>query len=194
MAVSNTAPCRVLGAVLAGGGARRFGSDKALAPLHGRPLIDWVTSALLAQVDELVICGRNLPEVQSLTVRSLADRPRHDMGPLGGLCAALYDATQSGFDAVLTVGCDVLPVPLDLGDWLFGHSDNARHAVVVDGQHLIGLWPVALSPILDAHLEAADDLSLRAWIAKSGAITAASPTALFNINTPADLEQFSRRS
>ena len=189
MAVPNAAPFLLLGAVLAGGGARRFGSDKALARLHGRPLIEWVTAALSAQVDELVICGRELPDM-----RSLADRPRADRGPLGGLCAALHYAAQSGFVAVLSVGCDVLPVPPELAGWLYDQSDNARRAVVVEGQHLIGQWPVALASVLDAHLETADDLSLRAWITKSGAAPVTIPALLFNINTPADLERFSRHS
>ena len=187
MAVPTATPFRLLGAVLAGGGARRFGSDKAVARLHGRPLIDWVTIALSAQVDGLVICGRELPDIQSL-----ADRPRGDRGPLGGLCAALHYAAQSGFDAVLTVGCDVLPVPPELRRWLSDQSDSARRAVVVEGQHLFGLWPVALASVIDAHLEVADDLSIRAWITKSGAAPVTIPAVLFNINTPADLERFSR--
>ena len=37
---------RILGAILAGGQARRFGSNKALARLHGEPLIAHAARAL----------------------------------------------------------------------------------------------------------------------------------------------------
>ena len=174
---------RILGAVLAGGAARRFGSDKALALAHGVSLIDRVADGLRPQVAEMVLCGRALPGWQTLD-----DRPRAGLGPLGGLCAALHHAQGHGFDAVLSVASDVLPVPPELVRWLGAGADSG--AAVVAGQHLLGLWPTALAHRLDLHLAADDDLSLRTWIAACGAVPVAIPITMFNINTPADLVRF----
>jgi molybdopterin-guanine dinucleotide biosynthesis protein A len=50
-----------LGAIIAGGKATRFGSDKAAALLNGRPLIEHVADGLREQVDALIVCGRAWP-------------------------------------------------------------------------------------------------------------------------------------
>src|SRR3546814_13961187 len=81
---------RLLGAVLAGGRSSRFGSDKALAMLDGRTLLDHAAAALGAHVETVVICGRHVPGMTGL-----ADRPAADMGPLGGLNAALHQDRKS---------------------------------------------------------------------------------------------------
>ncbi|PXA92942.1 molybdenum cofactor guanylyltransferase, partial [Nostoc sp. 3335mG] len=62
---------RVLGAILAGGQSSRFGSDKALAELDGRILIDRVASAIQPQVDGLIVVGRIHPGLEAV-----ADRPK----------------------------------------------------------------------------------------------------------------------
>ena len=49
---------RVLGVVLAGGQSRRFGSDKALAEIAGRTLLDRAVATLARQVDTVVVAGR----------------------------------------------------------------------------------------------------------------------------------------
>ena len=56
---------RILGAVLAGGASSRFGSDKALALIGGRTLLDRAGSALRPFVAEVVAIGRpgGVPEV-----------------------------------------------------------------------------------------------------------------------------------
>lgn len=162
---------RLLGAILAGGQSRRFGSDKAAAMVGGRPLLDHVIDALAPQVAELIVVGRGV----------VADRPAPGLGPLGGLCAALDHALRHGFDAVLTAGCDVLPVPGDLAERL------ASGPAVIEGQPLFGLWPAALAPQLDAHLAGSADRSLRGWIAASGARQARLATPLHNLNTRDDL-------
>src|SRR3546814_20571783 len=81
---------RLLGAVLAGGRSSRFGSDKALAMLDGRTLLDHAAAALGAHVETVVICGRHVPGMTGL-----ADRPAADMGPLGGLNAATHQSRKS---------------------------------------------------------------------------------------------------
>lgn len=172
----------VLGAILAGGKSVRFGADKAAALVDGRALIDHVADALAPQVDALVLCGRTWPGLTSIV-----DRPAPDLGPLGGLCAALHHAADQGFDHVLTAGCDVLPVPADLRALLAGDG-----AATVVGQQLFGYWPAALAERLDAHLAAGTDRSIRGWIAACGARAVAIDTPLANLNTPADLDAYLR--
>ena len=92
----------VLGAVLAGGRSSRFGSDKALALLNGRTLLDHAIAAISPHIGQVVVCGR---------AGGLADRPQRDMGPLGGLNAALHHAVDHGFAGVLTTGCDMPVYP-----------------------------------------------------------------------------------
>lgn len=168
-----------LGAMIAGGKATRFGSDKAAALLNGRPLIEHVADGLRNQVDALIVCGREWPGMEWVS-----DTPFPDMGPLGGLNAALLYAQQNGFDAVLTAGCDVVPVPE------LPHTLPDGRAVYMDRHYLFGVWPVALAPVLDRHLRNQDDFSMRRWITISGAQAIATSDAFHNLNTPLELAQY----
>jgi molybdenum cofactor guanylyltransferase len=165
---------KLLGAIIAGGGSQRFDGDKAAALLNGKALIEHVSDALIPQVDAVVVCGRDWPGITSI-----ADRPAPDMGPLGGLCAALHHAADHGFDAVLTTGCDVLPVP-DL------RALVGPVAAVVEGQRLFGFWPVALAATLDAHQATHTDGSIRSWVTLSGARSVTCSVPFHNLNTRAD--------
>ena len=170
---------RRLGAIIAGGKATRFGSDKAAAYLNGRPLIEHIADGLREQVDALIVCGRAWPGMEWVE-----DSPFPDMGPLGGLNAAFLYAQKNGFDEVLTAGCDVVPVPelpRNLPD---------GHAVYMDGHYLFGVWPVALAPVLDRHLRNQEDLSMRRWITVSGAQAITTTDAFHNLNTPLELAQY----
>ncbi|MBO9715034.1 molybdenum cofactor guanylyltransferase [Sphingomonas sp.] len=169
---------RILGAVLAGGRATRFGSDKALALLDGASLLDHALRALAPWCEAVAICGREVPG--SL---SLADRPRPGMGPLGGLNAALHHAAAHGFAGVLATGCDMPRFPPEVARALIGEGPAA-----LEGQPLAGYWPATLAPVLDAHLAASDDRSIRAFLKLVGARAAAVPApSLPNVNAPADL-------
>lgn len=170
---------KLLGAIIAGGGSTRFGGDKAAALLDGRALIDHVGDALAPQVDALVVCGREWPNMATV-----ADQPAPDLGPLGGLSGALHHAEAHGFDAVLTAGCDVLPVP-DL------RALVGPVAAVVDGQWLFGFWPVGMRAMLEDHLAQNGDRSLRHWIAVSGARSVACADSFHNLNTRADFALYS---
>jgi molybdopterin-guanine dinucleotide biosynthesis protein A len=111
---------RLLGAILAGGRSRRFGSDKAEVMLNGRTLFAHVADALRPHCDALVVCGRTHHEMTSLE-----DRPHAGLGPLGGLCAALAFGKEAGFTAVLSAPCDVPDLPTDLYDRLSYKSGPA---------------------------------------------------------------------
>jgi molybdopterin-guanine dinucleotide biosynthesis protein A len=169
---------RLLGAVLAGGRSSRFGSDKALAELRGKPLLRHAAEALAAQCDSVIVCGRDWPDLVSVP-----DRPTPDLGPLGGLNAALHHAADNGFDAVLSVGCDTPLLPHDLADRLL----RAGEAAYLRGLPIIGLWPARLAAMLDTHLATTADRSLRAWSRLASAMPIEVDPPLANVNRPEDL-------
>lgn len=170
----------LLGALIAGGKGRRFGSDKGAALLNGVPLIDHVAAALALQVDAVVLCGR-----ESRTMTTLPDYPEPELGPLGGLCAALRHAQRNGFAAVLTAPCDLLPVP-DLSALTGGPP------AVIAGHYLLGYWPASLAEQLSDYLSDTPDRSMRGWMAATGAVQITCERPLYNFNTMADLETYSR--
>lgn len=174
---------RLLGAVLAGGRSSRFGSDKALAMLDGRTLLTHAAAAIGRHVETVVVCGR---QVEGMT--GLADRPAADMGPLGGLNAALHHALAEGYDAVLTTGCDVPVYPDGLAEALVGDG-----AAILKGQQLAGFWPASLASELDAHLAEENNRSIYGWLERIGARIVERPEfVLPNINRVEDLEELEK--
>ncbi len=168
----------VLGAIIAGGQSRRFGADKAVALLNGVALLDHVVAGLQPQVDAMIVCGRDWPGMVCVP-----DRPVADLGPLGGLAAALHYGAAHSYDVVLTAGCDVLPV------WV-PPSLTTEKPLHPEAHYVFGLWPTALSKQLDDYLRSPPDLSIRSWIAASGAKAVACDTVFHNLNTPDDLSRF----
>ncbi len=168
----------LLGAIIAGGEARRFGADKAVARLNGVALIDYVARALGRQTDALVVVGREWGALPSVL-----DRPRGGEGPLGGLNAALHFAHEQGHEAVLCAGCDTLPLPPDLGLRL------APGPAVVEGHWLMGYWPAMFAGQLERWLDDQPDRSIRGWMHACGARTVMVDAAFYNINTPEALAQ-----
>lgn len=167
---------RLLGAVLAGGQSRRFGSDKAMALLDGKPLIEHARAALAVHTEAIIICGGT---------GGIPDRPAPGLGPLGGINAAIHEAAARDFDAVLTCGCDVPVLPSDLAERLAGGGYLAEMPVV-------GLWRVGLAAGLDAWLAESDDRSVRCWANAAGVRRVTLGAPVVNLNTPADLAALSR--
>jgi molybdopterin-guanine dinucleotide biosynthesis protein A len=145
--------------------------------LDGIPLIDHAAEALRAHVDAIVLCGR-----EREGWRSLEDRPTSGLGPLGGIAAALHHATGNGYEAVLTIGCDMPNVPGDLMETLI----RSAPAYCRDAP-ILGCWPASLTTALDRHIAADPKRSIRGWAESISATAIASRRPLANINTPADL-------
>jgi molybdenum cofactor guanylyltransferase len=166
---------RLLGAVLAGGRATRFGGDKGAALLDGVALIDHAAQSLSPYVEEIVVCGRHWPGYARVD-----DRPSGGLGPLAGINAALHAA--AGYDAVVTIGGDMPQVPTALLDALT--AGGSRWCVEAP---IVGCWEVALAPLLDAHLAHGVDHSVRRWASLAGATRVAWGAPIVNVNTPAEL-------
>lgn len=147
--------------------------------LRGRPLIQHAISSLLAHVDTVVVCGRDI-----VNITCLVDLPGPDMGPLGGLNAALHHAAAHGYAGVLSLGCDMPLLPGDVARALIGNG-----AAIVQGQHLVGYWPAILANDLAEHLLSSKNRSIRGWLdrIRPRPVFLTGPP-LPNINTPLDLE------
>ncbi|HYC98689.1 molybdenum cofactor guanylyltransferase [Brevundimonas sp.] len=171
---------RILGAVLAGGRSSRFGSDKAVALFEHRSLLDHAIAALSDQVDTVVICGRDLSARPCLP-----DRPGPNLGPLGGLAAALRHAMDHGYEAVVSAGCDtpMLPADLVLRLQCAGPVSFLRELPVT------GLWPAAVSTDLDRFIVDSPSRAMRAWAASVRAVAVDLPRPIANINTVQDLRR-----
>lgn len=121
---------RLLGAVLAGGESRRFGSPKAHARLHGRPLWRLAADRLRAVCPRVVVVaddsgtflgradagvGNGVREtgadLETGTDVEVVEDRSPGMGPLGGVDAALALAANAGLDGVLVLAVDMPWVP-----------------------------------------------------------------------------------
>jgi len=93
--------------ILAGGMSSRFGSDKALAPVRGVPLLVRVVESLDGVARPITVVADRAGKYDHLGLRTLADR-RPGRGPLAGLETALSDCREPGF--VLFASCDRLGI------------------------------------------------------------------------------------
>lgn len=167
-----------IGAILAGGASRRFGSDKALAEMRGMPMIDHAARALSRHVDRVVVIGRDHPGLAGAP-----DRPQPGLGPLGGIAGALGYAADLGEPSVLTVACDVPFPPESLFEAL------RRPPCWCEDHPVFGHWPVSLMPELDAWLEKQADRSVRGFARATGTIPVRVADPITDVDTPEDLDR-----
>ena len=118
-----TAGRRVTGVVLAGGGSRRMGRDKALLQVAGRPLLELAAEKLSAVCAEVLVAdaGRAYPATGEAQVVSVPD------GPGAGPAAGILGAAQARPDQpLLVLACDLPNMTGELlahiaqepGDWV----------------------------------------------------------------------------
>ena len=180
---------RFSGAILAGGRARRFGSDKCRHAYRGRTLLEHALASLVEAADVMVV-GADAPE--GVRARSVPDL-RPGCGPLGGLHAALCAAR---FEWLAVTACDM--PHLDPGVWPFLLERAAGLAVVPEGpsgvEPLAGIYHRDLVPAVEARLDDArrslKDLVLEGpcRILPWSEVRATFPAEMFlNANRPEDL-------
>ena len=174
---------RLLGLVLAGGQSSRFGSDKALAEWQGATLLMRAVDQLSGWCDHVVIAGR-----EAGPAPCLPDWPQPGMGPLGGLAAALRLAADEGYDCVLSIGVDSPGLPETLPALL------APAPAYLAAQPVIGLWPAASAPVLEAMLLGDGSHAMRRFAEAIGARPVELDQPLTNVNRPEDLAALNRKT
>jgi molybdopterin-guanine dinucleotide biosynthesis protein A len=181
-----------LGAVLAGGRARRLGGAKATVRLAGRPLLHYPVQALQAVLDEVVVVAKPDTELPPVDVEVWCE-PAEPHHPLVGIVHAL---ACSGGRAVLVAAGD-LPflTPEVVRSLLDGPS---APAVIASGQRsgpqpLLGLYRPAAAALLAPAARAATAPARAAVLGIGAALVQVSEQALFNVNTARDLQQAASR-
>jgi molybdopterin-guanine dinucleotide biosynthesis protein A len=189
----------IVGVALAGGRSSRFGGEKAVARLHGRPLLQIVLDRLSGACDAVAVSAVAGSEAallaQVLGVRVLHDAPGAPSGPLAGLSAGLAWAQAQGAALLATLPCDLPLVPADLFDRLtvaLSAEDGGVFVRSRDGVHpLCAVLRAGLAADLSGRLASGEHPPVREWLADVGARELAfdDASAFLNVNTPKDLER-----
>jgi molybdenum cofactor guanylyltransferase len=182
---------RPVGAILAGGGGRRIGGDKAIVELHGRPLISYPLEAVrqaLGRVAILAKADTKLPYVSGVTVWIEPDPRRH---PLVGIMQALALAEGR---PVVVCGADLPFVSAQLINRLATAKPGRAPAVIAclqgEMQPLLGCYQGRALPLLSHDAQGATG-PLRETIQAIDPVLLEvdDPDELFDIDSPDDLLQ-----
>jgi molybdopterin-guanine dinucleotide biosynthesis protein A len=178
----------LLGAVLAGGESRRFGSDKAAALLGGKTLVERAAETLGRVFAEVVIVSSR---PQTIGAWPHVPDLRQGLGPLAGIEAALLRAKDVGYDGAFTLACDmplvdesaVRSVVAALGDgWAAAPTSGEGGGI----EPLCAAYRVECLPAISRALDEGR-LAAHELLTSVGGLTIALPEQLFlNVNTPED--------
>jgi len=189
---------RTLGAILAGGRNRRYGSHKALTLLGGTRIIDRVSEAVAVAVDRVVVVA-NEPELYGDVATEVRPDIRPGLGALGGIHTAVSWAREAGCDVALTVACDMPFVSGALLSRLVEMADGMA-AVLPASDGPRGLEPLCAAygtgclPAIEAAIDRGDravisffgDVDLRVLDASEVARHGAAEHMFMNVNRPRD--------
>jgi molybdopterin-guanine dinucleotide biosynthesis protein A len=193
-------PSRVSGVILAGGGSRRLGRNKALVRIGGQALIERVVEAIAPLTAEVIVVVASPEQAGALplppSVRVVSDR-YPDCGSLGGIFSGLAASREPW---ILAVACDM---PF-LNPALLRHLMTARRSVDAVVPYLEG-QPQPLHALYRKTCLVPIEGMLRSGQLKIASLFAAvrvrhvdevtidridpGHRSFFNINTPADLEE-----
>ena len=202
---TTTEPPATLGALLAGGLARRMGGgDKGLRAVGGRSILARIAERLAPQCAGLVLNANGDPaRFAALGLEVVADDVPGFAGPLAGVLAALDWAAARRPECpwIVSVAADTPFLPRDLVAGLHAGREaaGASLASAASGgrRHpVIGLWPVALRAELRRALVDEDIRKVERFTARYATAVVEWPSApvdpFFNANTPEDMAETER--
>ena len=193
-----TTPCfdknRVTGVVLAGGEARRMGGqDKGLVPIAGRPMIEYILSAVQDQVHTLIInANRNRDRYRQYGYPVIGDEFQGFNGPLAGMASAMRVIAT---ELMVTVPCDSPYIPADLVSRLYAQlqKDQADISVAHDGERMQPVFSLMKRGLLDSLLEYLDkgERKIDRWFGQHRLVMtdfSDKSETFINLNTPEDVQ------
>jgi molybdopterin-guanine dinucleotide biosynthesis protein A len=194
-----------LGAILAGGLARRMGGgDKSLCSIGGRTALERIIERLTPQVERLILNANADPRrFDAFRLPVVADSLPDNPGPLAGILAALDWAalTDPGFTWVLTLPGDAPFIPRDLVSRLHAARLREEATLACAASHnrthpVIALWPVSIRDELRHAVADQGVRKIEAFTQRYRRATLDWPATpvdpFFNVNTPDDLAEADR--
>lgn len=190
-----------LGAILAGGQSRRFGSPKLLAMVDGVPLVERMARRVgQAGASAVLITGPHLPDMSHILPCRQDLKP--GLGPLSGLHTALAWARELGLSGTLCVACDLPLLPSALLRRIAEQGEHTPETVIApqsDGplglEPLCAWYPVSADREVEYRLDAGQR-SMSDLLAQLEVQTIPLPqlagygdpdTLFLNVNTTADV-------
>lgn len=184
------------GVILAGGASSRFGSNKALALLHGAPIIRHV-AATMEKLFPHHLLVTNSPETYRFLDWPMIGDIHADSGPLAGIHAALLNIGDS---QAFVAGCDMPRIDSRLivylcslaGDW-----DVALPWLDTGPEPLCAVYRRSCLPVISRQLQEKQGkirltlgmLRLRKVSQAEVLAVTGDLTSFHNINRTADLQQ-----
>lgn len=177
--------------LLAGGESRRMGRPKALLPVGGVTLIEWIAQRLAVEFEGLLVAARDASQLPAGLRSHFVPDVHAGAGPLAGIEAGLAATVH---DVLIAVACDMPRVSPALVQRLFVASDGHDAAVPRPAgrpEPACAAYRRSAAPAITAALEAgrwkaAEVLaSLRVrWLDDEEA------AAFANLNTPEEYRAF----
>ena len=186
---------KISGVILAGGVNSRFGGKiKTKQLVDGRRIIDRILKVLNSIFDEIILVTNTPSEFSDFQGIITSDRFRN-MGPLGGIHAAMQESTR---DAIFVVAGDMpyLNRALILGEiesFSRSGADMLIPVVENDIEPLHGIYSISLKARLEDWLAAGNNPEVRKFIETTNAVffpvirSESSEKAFTNINSPDDI-------
>jgi len=186
-----------LGAViLAGGrGTRMNGNDKGLIQMNGKTFIETALEHISPYTSNIVIsANRNLEQYQNLGYPVIVDDSPDFSGPLAGIARAM---TVINTELLLIIAVDIPRLPANTIPDLMALIDqqDADICCVQDGKRLQPLISIAhtrLATDLEHYLQTGHRKVTQWFCQQKLTILELGSDTIENINTPKELEQFSK--
>ena len=183
-----------VGAILAGGSARRLGGvAKGLIEIGGERMIDRVARALREVTERIVVVSSNVSASSWLPGADAIPDERPDSGPMGGIASALRatggDVLAVAWDSTFVRTALLAPlVTAEIG------NDVVLWSLPTGTEPLVGLYRQSALPTIDAALahgerRARDIVSLLRVRTLTDLPAGCSEESFFSVNTPEDLSR-----
>ncbi|MCK5152712.1 MAG: molybdenum cofactor guanylyltransferase [Spirochaetales bacterium] len=194
MSLKSEAKGRVIAGILAGGGSRRFGSDKACAVYEGKSLLEWTIHNASEITDNINILTKK-PEAYNFAGCRIIEDLLEVSTPISGIISIMPYVS----DWLLLLACDIPFFEKKVLDFLWEKRDSEKATVIhVNGkfQPFLGLYPKSVLPYWkeafaqeEYHLQGVIEGMPKIVIQQSDLMFAGiSLQSFLNINTTADLE------
>ncbi len=181
--------------ILCAGTSKRFGSNKMLAPLAGKPLLAHTIERMRPQVSDLALNGEER-EYGEFGLPIFPDAIVGKLGPLVGILTAMEWAARLGYERVLTISGDTPFVPDCLAEMLANIQGNGIVLPQVENRRhqICGFWPVGEASNLRAYLQEERDYKVGSFLMSCETTICLFPKKngvdpFFNINTQEDMQR-----